>query len=282
MKLKLLLCFYLCFHLAVGDAQSYTISATDNTTNCFNGKVFTRISTDATGRNVFQMTTPNGLAYQIKYVSARSRWEFIQVSDLSIWFYLSSSATPNPPLSGWITFDNVCGDITSAVLPVELTQFGAKVAGQEAILSWATASEKNNQGFDIERSLDGTDFQKIGFVKGNGTTNLPQQYTYTDASVQSITYYRLKQVDTDGKFEYSKVVSVESDVRSTVRVKPTFVNDVLTVEGAASYEIRDAAGRVVLQSIENQLNVQLLPQGFYVVRGRDGAGNPFVQKIIKN
>jgi hypothetical protein len=141
---------------------------------------------------------------------------------------------------------------------------------------------KKQSWFDIERSLNGADFVKIAFVKGAGTTNMSQQYTYMDATVQRTAYYRLKQVDTDGKFEYSKVVSVESDVRSTGRVKPTFVKDVLTVEGATSYEIVDGTGHVLLQSIENQLNVQSLPQGFYVVRGRDVGGNPFIQKIIKN
>jgi hypothetical protein len=232
-----------------------------------------------------------------------TRWEIAYNASFSpVGYYSTKSTLSNPPnftFGAWVdnlpvgggpagpsdgtTMTALSGSgTTSTILPIELVAFEAKTASNGSLLSWTTASEKNNQGFDIERSLDGTDFQKIAFVKGAGTTNSVQQYTYTDASVQSITYYRLKQVDTDGKFEYSKVVSVESDARSTGRVKPTFVKDVLTVEGATSYEIVDGTGRVLLQSIENQLNVQSLPQGFYVVRGRDVGGNPFIQKIIKN
>jgi hypothetical protein len=168
---------------------------------------------------------------------------------------------------------------TTSVLPVELVAFKGQKTENGTQLSWQTASETRFAHFDVERSKDGTLFEKIGELKAKGSNS---NYTFMDPNPFNVTYYRLKINDLDSKFDYSKIISIEMQSSGGVRVKPTFVNDVLTVEGAASYEIVDGAGRVLLQSIENQLNVQSLPQGFYVVRGRDVGGNPFIQKIIKN
>jgi hypothetical protein len=168
---------------------------------------------------------------------------------------------------------------SSAVLPIELVDFNGQKTENGTQLSWQTASETRFSHFDIERSLNGTLFEKIGETKANGSNS---NYTFIDPNPFNTMYYRLKINDLDGKFEFSKIISIETQSSNGVRIKPTFVNDVLTVEGATSYEIVDGTGRVLLQSLENQLNVQSLPQGFYVVRGRDVVGNPFIQKIIKN
>jgi photosystem II stability/assembly factor-like uncharacterized protein len=95
-------------------------------------------------------------------------------------------------------------------VPVELTSFTATANGKEVILNWTTATEINNQGFEIERSGDNINFNNIGFVPGFGTTTEPKSYSYSDQSVNSGTfYYRLKQIDFDGSFEYSEVVEIE-------------------------------------------------------------------------
>lgn len=97
-------------------------------------------------------------------------------------------------------------------LPVTLTSFTAHYGDNKVRLNWHTASENKNQGFDIERSTNGINFTKIDYVKGNGTTSVPQNYSLNDAKpiIQSQTiYYRLKQIDTDGGFEYSKIISVK-------------------------------------------------------------------------
>ena len=99
---------------------------------------------------------------------------------------------------------------TNGGVPVELTSFTATSNGKEVILNWSTATELNNQGFEIERSEDNISFNTIGFVPGFGTTTEPKSYSYSDQSVNSGTnYYRLKQVDYDGSYEYSDVVEVE-------------------------------------------------------------------------
>jgi photosystem II stability/assembly factor-like uncharacterized protein len=95
-------------------------------------------------------------------------------------------------------------------VPVELASFTGTSNGKEVILNWSTATELNNQGFEIERSEDNVSFNKIGFVPGFGTTTEPKSYSYSDQPVSiGKYYYRLKQIDYDGSYEYSGVVEVE-------------------------------------------------------------------------
>lgn len=94
-------------------------------------------------------------------------------------------------------------------IPVELVSFNATASGTTVNLNWATASETNNKGFSIERS-SGSEYETIGFVSGFGTTTESRSYTFTDNRVNSGTYtYRLKQIDFDGTFKYSKAVDVQ-------------------------------------------------------------------------
>ncbi len=96
-----------------------------------------------------------------------------------------------------------------APLPVELTRFTARPQGKYAELSWATATEQDNDYFAVERSADGRQWQALGRVAGRGTTTLPQQYAYRDeAPLPGLSYYRLKQVDFDGQYEYHGPVSL--------------------------------------------------------------------------
>jgi len=94
-------------------------------------------------------------------------------------------------------------------LPVDLIAFTAERQGDKnALLHWTTASEINNSHFDIERSYDGRTFEAVGDVAGNGNSQHQIEYSYTDASiskVQNTVYYRLKQVDFDGAYEYSDI-----------------------------------------------------------------------------
>ncbi|MBK7379858.1 MAG: T9SS type A sorting domain-containing protein [Ignavibacteriales bacterium] len=105
-------------------------------------------------------------------------------------------------------------------LPVELTSFSGFLNNDNIKLNWETATEVNNYGFDIERNtpliplsrgeVDGNNvWEKIGFVNGNGNSNSPKSYSFIDNNVSAGSYlYRLKQIDNDGQFEYSKTVEV--------------------------------------------------------------------------
>jgi hypothetical protein len=99
--------------------------------------------------------------------------------------------------------------LPAGTIPVELTSFSASVNGTTVNLSWSTATEINNNGFEIQRN-SGEGFVTIGFVKGNGTTTEAKNYSYSDNNLVTGNYsYRLKQVDFNGAYDYSKVVEVE-------------------------------------------------------------------------
>jgi len=96
------------------------------------------------------------------------------------------------------------------LLPVELTSFTATSNGKEVILNWSTATEINNQLFEVQRSFEGNDFATIGFVNGKGTTTERQDYSYSDKNLTDGKYfYRLKQIDYLGRYEYSDIVAVD-------------------------------------------------------------------------
>ncbi len=96
-------------------------------------------------------------------------------------------------------------------IPVELTSFSASVTGLgDVVLNWSTATETNNHMFEIERRAETGEYFTIGFVNGAGTTTEPQNYVYTDRTVETGKYfYRLKQMDFDGRYEYSDEVEID-------------------------------------------------------------------------
>ena len=109
---------------------------------------------------------------------------------------LNEVRSPFTPAIGAYEYDSIA-------LPVELSSFSSSVNGRDVILNWSTATELNNSGFDIERSVSPGQWSKIGNVTGNGTTSSPVDYTYTDKNLATGKYsYRLKQVDYNGNFEY--------------------------------------------------------------------------------
>lgn len=131
----------------------------------------------------------------------------------------------------------VCGRFASGVLPVELTAFNAKLVSEEAILDWQTASELNNDYFTIERSGDGKNWEVLDYIQGAGTTNEVQIYSFTDKQpIRGASYYRLKQVDYNGDFEYSeiRVVNYELEATISLRVYPIPANEILFLESQSS------------------------------------------------
>ncbi len=104
-------------------------------------------------------------------------------------------------------------------IPVELTSFTASVTPSlEVVLNWKTATETNNRGFEIERKSANNSFRTIGFVQGNGTTSEEKNYSYVDKNLKPGTYvYRLKQIDFNGKFEYSQ--EIETNVSAPLSFK---------------------------------------------------------------
>lgn len=114
---------------------------------------------------------------------------------------------------------------TWGIIPVELTSFTADVSGNSVKLNWSTATELNNAGFDVERKLNNGEWKKIGFVKGNGTTTQIQNYSFFDKDlVSGKYYYRLKQIDFDGTFEYSKTIEVDVNTLNSFELAQNYPN----------------------------------------------------------
>ncbi|MFY8034159.1 MAG: T9SS type A sorting domain-containing protein, partial [Flexibacteraceae bacterium] len=138
-------------------------------------------------------------------------------------------------------------------------------------LIWTTSSEVNNQGFNVERSTDGKSFTKIGFIKGNGTTNTKQTYQFTDVNATEA-YYRLQQVDFDGKSEYSTAIKVgENNNLTQFDIFPNPASDRVTVKtiGEGTIEIVNNIGQVLITQQANgtnEINISKLAMGVYTVR----------------
>ncbi|WP_191906944.1 T9SS type A sorting domain-containing protein [Adhaeribacter soli] len=189
------------------------------------------------------------------------------------------------------------GDATKP-LPVELVSFKAVKRGSEAQLTWITAMEKDNSGFEVEVSVDGRAFRKIGFVAGSGNHSGQQTYTFTDteAAKTGLRYYRLKQLDLDGTATYYGPKAVNFGEAALV-VKtwpnPFSENFTLSVESpqteTVSISLTDIAGKTVLkQQVKVNKGVNTLeigldkkyPAGVYFLHTRIGYKN-IQTKLIK-
>ena len=168
----------------------------------------------------------------------------------------------------------VTGD---GVLPVELTHFETKATPQSIVLSWKTASEKDNDYFNVEHSTTGFDFKTIKQIKGNGTTLLGATYSYehTTPSVKN-NYYRLKQVDFDGKYAYSPVKHISFNKRKWF-IGSNVAHDFLNVEtndaSSFNYIIINMVGGIVLKGNTNtsdKVDISLLTNGIYIFQTEFG------------
>ena len=161
----------------------------------------------------------------------------------------------------WYIDDLFLIDLT--IVPVELTSFIAVLTGGIITLSWSTATETNNQGFQIERS-NGGEFTSVGYVAGHGTTTETQNYIFTDRDVPVGSYsYRLKQVDFDGTFEYSDVVEAEVAAPVEFALDQNYPNPFnpstkitfrLAADSKVSLKVFDVLGQEVITLINNDLS----------------------------
>ncbi len=199
------------------------------------------------------------------------------------------------------TNDNGYTTITiNAPLPIELSSFNAKnLSCNEIILNWETASEKNNDYLEVMRSLDGQTFVSLGKVKGSNkaTGDVYSFLDNYDLLPNETYYYRLRQVDFDGKVEYHKIIAVRnvcSTLDLTVNIHPNPTLDVVNINltGYAEQDLKvliyDALGRVVDVNVESigygknnyslKLSLAGLPDGMYYLKVNSEVG---VYKMVK-
>jgi hypothetical protein len=127
--------------------------------------------------------------------------------------------------SGRIDGIRVARTWDDAPVPVELSSFSVNAVKGNVQINWTTASETNNKGFDIERKAEGKSWIKIGYVDGNGTTTQSKAYSYSDKNLSNGTYYyRLKQMDYDGTFSYSKTAEVNVNTPAVYELSQNYPN----------------------------------------------------------
>ncbi|MDU0371445.1 choice-of-anchor D domain-containing protein [Hymenobacter endophyticus] len=176
--------------------------------------------------------------------------------------------------------------LTMNPLPVTLVSFEAEAAQTNVRLSWSTASELNNVGFEVQRSTDGKEFQVVAHVKGRGTTTQSQHYTFLDSNASGEQlYYRLRQLDADGKSAYSAVRVINRRVAISLYPNPVHTELMLQAPAATrgTYQVVNTLGRVMLHGVvqgATPIQVSNLPAGIYQIVITTAAGR-FAHKLIK-
>lgn len=191
------------------------------------------------------------------------------------------SATFNSGFSGFGLSDAPAAD---GPLPVTLVRFEGKNTAEGNLLSWTTTSEINSDYFSVEHSMTGKNFREVGRMLASENSSIKQEYQFLDTNYeQGITYYRLKQVDKDGKFAFSKIVAIDSPDGKQIRFFPNPVQSVLTMElpdpSLASVDVRviNTSGQQVMTRkavIVNKGSVSIevghLPTGIYQIIATSG------------
>lgn len=186
-------------------------------------------------------------------------------------------------------------DAAVTPLPVELMYFKAEAQDAQVRLSWATATEVNNDYFQVERSADGMKFEAIGnSIKGGGTTTEPLQYEYIDrAPLPGFSYYRLKQVDFNGQTDYSDVVvlRMEGVANNEAIIFPNPVNDQFQVlwggeKAIDRIRLLDAKGQelavdAIIDNKQAKVEIQTLPPGVYFLELLSGQERKIERIVIQ-
>ncbi len=168
-------------------------------------------------------------------------------------------------------------------LPVELVDFNANLTSDNTVdLNWKTLSEKDNDRFEIYRSIDGVNWELIQTVNGVGTTNQEQNYSTEDRDpYDGINYYQLHQIDMDGAFETFDIVRVEVKRINEFRVYPNPASDHISLSGMSSgnWSILDFSGRIFTEGTVREsetIDISVLHQGTYLLQ-INGKVYPFVK-----
>jgi hypothetical protein len=257
------------FTAAPGSAYTLTwnVLGTDQApVNCANVQVLFSSDGGLTFPTVLLASTPNDGSVSVQLPRLNTTQGRFKIQAVNNVFFAINNA--NITLAG--------------PLPVELTTFTAEAQGSAALLQWTTASEKNNTGFAVEASGDGTTFRQVAWVAGKGTSTSAAQYQFTDGALLTYAgptvYYRLRQIDTDGTESFSPVrpVAVPAGLVARLQVWPNPARGAVSVGGIApgqAVQLIDLTGRVLLSTVlpaDGPLQLQLpsgLAPGLYVVRG---------------
>ena len=244
---------------------------------------FANFGTSSQFVNISFPTTGN----YFKYVSSFSGSETINVTNSFVWGF-----NLNP--GDYAVFTSK--DINASALPVSWLGFTANKGVNNTVnLVWKVSNQVNNNRFEIERSSNGTSFSTIGTIASNNTaTTNTIQYAYADLSAPAATiYYRIKQIDNDGKFSYSSVVklgaSVESNLWKVNNTPTSIIVNTRTDFSNVSFTLTDVSGKILFTKASKNavsgemftIPTQQLSKGVYVLNIQSNKGNKAERIVIQ-
>jgi len=199
----------------------------------FDGSDLTRITTGPTDHQYPQIDDVGFISWQ---AYDGNDWEIFGLLNDTIYQLSDNKVDDRCPMvsnsnavwhgnSGDLSSSEIHSFIINPPVPVELASFSIDVAENMVVLQWTTATETNNFGFEIERSPDNSNFIKIGFIPGNKTTANLHNYKFSDHNLKTGSYYyRLKQIDMDGSFQYSNIIEVVIGIPKIYKLGQNFPN----------------------------------------------------------
>ena len=236
-------------------------------------------------------TAPDGTTsnYKLLYRSGTSgNWKIVGSATSKNPTQVIFSNQSLPDVDGYYTLGTI--NASNSPLPVELITFEANAQNNKVLLNWRTATELNNDYFEIQHSIDNTNWKVLGNMAGNGTTNIVHDYSYTHQKPNNgINYYRLKQIDFDGKFSFSNIVTANIANSDDIKIFPNPTNglvNIINIGTGSRVELIDMNSRIVsteIKYVNNSavLNLEPLSSSIYYIRVIS-ENDVKVFKVIKN
>ncbi|WP_170916564.1 T9SS type A sorting domain-containing protein [Dyadobacter psychrophilus] len=214
----------------------------------------------------------------------------------------TNKSTPDPILNNvsesgdWTNINFITATSSGSVLPVTLVDFVAAQKENDVVLTWSTSFEANSDFFEVQHSTDGKTWTALGQVKSNGDSKIERTYSYVhERPLAAEHYYRLRMVDNDGSFAFSRIRNIQVENDLSIAFHPNPVADWLTIEmpnvqQLDHVKIVSKSGRVVYEANKSQfqqlpdsaINLKQLAAGIYVIQVREQDGTLHSSKLIKN
>lgn len=252
-------------------------------------------------QDFFSPTLALSLAGKKSTVSYNDMIDHVELSnEMSAYYMQNSAAVLTDAASLVANYGTTTSDhypvftryaFDATILPVNLVSFTVSKQNSAAVLSWKTSQEINSKSFIVQRSADSRNWQAIGTVLAKGNNASGNTYTLTDAHpLTGINYYRLQQVDNDGKVQYSLIRNVLFELKHAVMLSPNPAKDFVTISieslnGTASVDVLDLSGKAVYTTVTSipvfKINTSTFARGNYIIRVKSADGVTTKQLLVQ-